>query len=220
MNLNHIIDAIGVEPYYREDAGVIYNADCLDILPKMPEKCVDLVVTDPPYGVGIDGKFVDDFSQAEKLNNVKANLICSFMSPRRLHEFFNMLDKWRFERCLWWHKSSDIAWAWRGWCMNSEVICIFSNPQTIWHKINIKARRDFYNLPFRGGKTGHPATKSLEICTDIIQRISIGIILDPFLGSGTTAVAAKQLGRKYIGIEIEKKYCDIAVQRLAQEILI
>ncbi len=70
--------------------------------------------------------------------------------------------------------------------------------------------------------TGHPAQKPLEITKDIITWCSdkSDLILDPFLGSGTTAVACKQLGRRFIGIEINPDYCKIAEQRLAQEILL
>src|SRR3990167_10447642 len=67
----------------------------------------------------------------------------------------------------------------------------------------------------------HPTEKPQDIIAKMIDSFSDPdhIILDPFLGSGTTAVAAKQLGRKFIGIEISKKYCEIARQRLRQEIL-
>jgi len=91
------------KPYFQDKWVTIYNADCREILPTLEP--VDLVLTDPPYGVGIDGKFVDDFSQVENLNLINANLLCSFMSPRRLHDFFDTIHKWKFERCLWWHKS-------------------------------------------------------------------------------------------------------------------
>jgi len=103
--------------------------------------------------------------------------------------------------------------------MNSEVICIFSNSQTVWHKIDIINRRDFYDLPFHGGKNGHPAAKSVEICSDLINRLSTGLVLDPFLGSGTTCYCAKKLNRKSIGIEIEEKYCEIAARRCSQEVM-
>jgi len=67
----------------------------------------------------------------------------------------------------------------------------------------------------------HPTEKPVELMAHFIQlhTLSDNLILDPFLGSGTTAVAAKQLGRKFIGIEIEEKYCKIAKQRLSQEVL-
>ena len=205
------------KPYYQDDAVQIYLGDCRDILPELPK--VDLVLTDPPYGIGIDGCFKDDFSQCENLNIVNANILCSFMSPRQLHRFMNILTTWNFERCLWWYKSSDMAWPWRSWCMNSEAILIFSRDDTKWPQIEIKARRDFYDLPFSGGKNGHPAAKPTYICEDIIQRLSDNLILDPFMGSGTTLRAAKNLGRKAIVIEIEEKYCEIAAKRMAQTVM-
>ena len=68
---------------------------------------------------------------------------------------------------------------------------------------------------------GHPCPKPIEVMKWLVSRCSLGndIILDPLCGSGTTLVAAKQLGRKFIGIEISEKYCEIARGRLRQEML-
>ena len=66
--------------------------------------------------------------------------------------------------------------------------------------------------------TGHPSQKPVKLIMEIISRHNGNTILDPFMGSGTTLVAAKNLNRKSIGIEIEPKYCEIAVKRLRQEV--
>ena len=220
MELNQIIDAIGVEPYYREDAGVIYNADCLDILPKMPEKCVDLVVTDPPYNVGFDyGENTDDnrddfiewikprFREIDRI----AETILISTGQLRLPDYA-FIKKWKW--IIDWHKPAAMGRSPVGFC-NHE-------PVAMWGK-GSNAGVDVITAPIvpDAGLDGHPCPKPLNWAIKLIALFpNSKIVLDPFLGSGTTAVAAKQLGRKYIGIEIEKKYCDIAVQRLAQEILI
>ena len=70
------------------------------------------------------------------------------------------------------------------------------------------------------GEADHPTQKPVEIVAPLLQYAcpSGGLILDPFMGSGTTLVAAKQLGRRAIGIEISREYCDIAIERLAQSV--
>ena len=82
---------------------------------------------------------------------------------------------------------------------------------------------DVWNIPIRikENNWGHPTPKDIRGIEKIIKLLSKkgDLILDPFLGSGTTAVAAKQLGRNFIGIEISEKYCEIARQRLGQEVL-
>jgi len=82
-------------------------------------------------------------------------------------------------------------------------------------------KTDVWSYPSQDKRLGHPTQKPLKMMRDIIE-ISCekeGTILDPFMGSGTTLRAAKDLGRKAIGIEIEEKYCEIAVKRLQQEVL-
>src|SRR5690349_3231535 len=107
-------------PYYEHAGITIYHGDCREILPELA--ACDLLLTDPPYGVGMDS-FNDDFSIVPAaLKMAKACLMASFMSPGRLYEFCKALDgSWEFERALWMEKSADISFPWRGWLMNSEA---------------------------------------------------------------------------------------------------
>ena len=78
--------------------------------------------------------------------------------------------------------------------------------------------QDVYHCTIQGYKPDHPSPKPLSLIRWILGRFEGDSVLDPFLGSGTTLVAAKQLGRRAIGIEVEERYCEIAAKRLSQEV--
>ena len=93
-----------------------------------------------------------------------------------------------------------------------------SDCELAWTNFDRPVKR--LSLPVGNHIYGHPTEKPIRLflwCIELAERAAT--VLDPFMGSGTTLVAAKQLGRKAIGIEIEEKYCEIAVKRLAQEVL-
>ena len=228
MILSEIKAAIGVKPYFEEEAGVIYCADCLEILPRIPDKAVDLVLTDPPYGIRI----------AKKSNKFGVAVGSSRVATMDSWDD-NIPDKQYFNEIFRASRNQIVFGANYFWGNFYATQCYI-----VWDK-----RGDLPDVPFaptefawtsfRGmskkytcinhgfiaeDKTPkvHPTMKPLPLFLSIVADFSkdADLILDPFLGSGTTAVAAKQLGRKYIGIEISEKYCAVAVQRLAQEILI
>jgi site-specific DNA-methyltransferase (adenine-specific) len=204
-----------VKPYYSHAGITIYHGDCREVLPTIGES--SLVLTDPPYGVGMEA-FDDDFSiVCGALDLCQSSIMASFMSPRRVVQFAAGLKTWVFQRVLWMEKVADISFPWRGWLMNSEAILIFSRDGATWPEPG-RYSRDCYRVgPW--GKQGHPNNKPPDVVQDIMQKIGGETILDPFMGSGTTLFAAKLLGRRAIGIEIEEKYCEIAAKRLSQEVL-
>lgn len=202
--------------FYQDEQTTLWLGDCREVLPRLGP--VDAVITDPPYGVGMKA-FADDFSvAAEALRLCSGNLAVVFMSPRRIVEFANLLEPhWQFERCLWMHKRADIAFPWHGWHLNSEAILLFSRAGTLW-PVPQSYRTDVYEVgPW--GKNGHPSAKPEWVVRDLIEKTSTGVIFDPFAGSGTTLVAAKRLGHKSIGVEIDETFCRLTVERLQQEVL-
>lgn len=213
--------------YHQEDAGVIYHGDCLEILPLLDK--VDLVVTDPPYlfddgGWGIKGKRPTykkiynelaggfDTRLLEKYNN----WFC-FCQKRQLIELLELANKNKRWELLTWNKPAPTPLTCNTYLPDVEYIIHSYQKNRLFG--NYADKSHFYYANNSRLKINHPTVKPLPL---IIKLLILGsesneLILDPFLGSGTTAVAAKQLGRKYIGIEISEKYCEIAKQRLAQE---
>jgi len=215
------------EPYYENDLVTIYHADCLDILPEIEK--VDLVLTDPPYGIGIakkgsiggvgkNGKHdnVNNYGKSnwdkhplslEQFNKIKSksknqiifgyNYFANILPPT------NGLIVWD-KKCQnnWWDNFSDGEIAWTS----------FKKPLRIFRYLFLGCNG---NNEITRGKKKHPTQKPLVLIGWMVENWTdkADIILDPFLGSGTTAVACMQLGRKCIGIEIEEKYCEIAAKR-------
>ena len=220
-----------IKPYYEENGIVIYHGDCGEILPELEP--VDLVLTDPPYGIdlgntkGSGGAHGMKFDCYESYEDTYDNFI-SIIVPR-----LNMaLDKAR--RGIVWtgphiheqRKPNCIGGVYipcgagrHGWGFKTFLpVLLYGNAPNIHLGAPIPNTIQSSCKPVN---YGHPCPKPLQWMTWCIKLGSCDddIILDPFMGSGTTLVAAKQLGRKAIGIEIEEKYCEIAVKRLAQGVL-
>lgn len=200
-------------PYYEQDGITIYHGDCRDVLPHVT---ADVVITDPPYNVGLDyGQHDDNMSTDEWLIWARnwftacrkvSETVC--ITGQKMLPYYALIEPWKW--LLAWHKPAAMGRSPVGFC-NWEPIAMWG-----------KGGRDGVDviraciIP-SDDLSGHPCPKPLGWATGIISLFpNADCILDPFMGSGTTLVAAKQLGRKAIGIEIEERYCEIAAKRLAQ----
>jgi len=230
--------------YYEEPKGVIYCGDCLEILPLLPEGSVDLVVTDPPYGIQYQSNWASktgnmkDRIRNDKMQNwlnLADNLFpllesisaedsewyvfCGGGGTPSLAYLWLCLDELRrakVKNLLVWDKEyPGMGWDWR---FQYETIFQCQTGDGLNNNMNGSKRSNILRckniIPQKGH---HPTEKPVPLILQILIPKPSNLVLDPFLGSGTTAIAAKQLGRKFIGIEIEPKYCEIAKQRLAQE---
>lgn len=200
----------------------LYLGDCMDILPTLDK--VDAVITDPPYGIGESGGEknrvrVGD-GRTRFLVPKHANLEWDNVRPNK--EIFDVIvEKTSIFICWGGNYFSDYFPASMGWLYwDKKIGGDFSDGELAYTNMK-KALRSFSMHPFSGLSGGkdrvHPTQKPLELMKWCIEQAGKSeTILDPFMGSGTTGVAAIQMGRKFIGIEREPKYFDIACKRIEQ----
>lgn len=211
-----------IKPYYDREGIQIYHGDCLEIMPQLDRK-FDLILTDPPYGMNrfaTDGKdYLEKIGPTFKLwpdMLLDKGAAFVFTSTGEVLKVGNLVPL-NFRRMLWMYKPADCTYPLEGWLLTSEAILWFSKNGTS----NFEERKPFkhdcyiHNKVGHEGVEGHPTVKPLRVIKDFVSRCPLkGSILDPFLGSGTTLVAAAELHRQAVGIEIEEKYCEIAAKRI------
>jgi len=243
----------------------IWLGDCLELMKEIPDKSVDLVLTDPPY----PDYYKEKYQYKNNMLNFLKNYNCrqfifwsakvdfpldytaihiwdkkTFNFKRYLPEIwrimknnsdlyvfgnyanFNLSKEKGFKQILIWDKRMTGMGDLSSWGIGYELIYYFKKGNRVVNKrknpvIFCESLTSFtFGNPVNS--YFHPTQKPIGIIEPLIGVSSNenDIVLDPFLGSGTTAVAAKQLGRRFIGIEISEKYCEIARQRLKQKILL
>ena len=213
-----------MKPYYDRDGITIYHGDCRDMLPELPK--VDLVLTDPPYGaiggskaIGGSGFVeVNEYDLSWDDEPISDELLALVMSKGK-----NQIIR---GANYFWHnfEPTNSLILWDKKCQNGWPDT-FSDGELAWTSYGKKLviHRQLWVGALRNGdcyKRLHPTQKPIELMRFCIEYAGdVQTILDPFMGSGTTLRAAKDLGRKAIGIEIKEKYCEIAVKRLAQEVM-
>jgi site-specific DNA-methyltransferase (adenine-specific)/modification methylase len=184
---------------------------------------VDLVLTDPPYGINENSKKV---ASRGKLASPKDYGVFNWdKNPVKQWIVDMVLDCSKYQ-VIWGGNYYNLPpckgpLVWDKMNGNND----FADGEIAWNNygIALRIKHHLWNGMIRKGQEDrfHPTQKPLEVISWAISLCPAEpqTILDPFMGSGTTLRAAKDLGRKAIGIEIEKKYCDIAVERLRQEVL-
>ena len=204
-------------PYYEDDAVTIYNADCRDVLPTLG--AVDLVLTDPPYGIGRDGKLTSTSSHGGH----KGYEFLGWDAIRPHLETFNAIFAASRNQIIWGGQYfADLLPAQRGWLIWDKGQRIDqADAELAWTSLDKPVRVYTLNrVALMQDGAVHPTQKPLSLIRWCIQEsLPAQTILDPFMGSGTTLRAAKDLGRKAIGIEIEERYCEIAAKRMSQSVM-
>jgi site-specific DNA-methyltransferase (adenine-specific) len=205
-------------PYYDQDGITIYNGDCRTALDSFTPNQFDLCLTDYPYGVNVNYAGYEDSQQnLKQLINETMPKILSI--SKRAMITCGQTNIWHYPEATWimaWVIKAGAnrnSWGFTTW---RPILCYGKDPYLASGQ---GARADTIEMNERSEKNGHPCPKPLTTWKNILLRGSVStddVIFDPFMGSGTTLLAAKQLGRKAVGIEQSRKYCDIAIKRLAQ----
>jgi len=199
----------------------LYLGDCLEVMPTLGK--VDAVVTDPPYGIDYGGQLNgkgDGFGGADK-NGWKSYDCPGWDKERPKKEIFDMILACSKEQIIWvGNYFTDYLPPTMQWLVWDKCQRDFSlaDCEFAWSSQN-KAARIF---DFARGKAlqdgkQHPTQKPIELmkwCITFVPKARL--ILDPFMGSGTTGVACVKLGRKFIGIELDERYFDIACRRIEE----
>lgn len=207
-------------PFYEKDGITIFNADCRQVLPFL--SCCQLLLTDPPYGIGWETPVGPSRKPGKKVYGDDKPFEPAFVAEVASTQI------------IWGgNYFADKLKPTNGWLVWDKRVSDWTNDQSdcefAWTNIQTPAR--IFRKNWGGGGCAakengqgvgylHPTQKPLALmrwCLSLVPGAET--VLDPFMGSGTTLVAAKLEGRKAIGIEIDERYCSIAVARLNQNLL-
>lgn len=215
-----------MRPYYEADGITIYHGDAINVMGGLPPASVGVFVTDPPYGTRTTPReewMVGEYSNVMPLALPEMYRLGVHNAAIYLFSSWMMLADWSFRCSPYFRHQGTLVWD-KG--RHSGCWGKFSW-QFHWEAIyyGLKGPREtveyFPDVIRSNERPEEPMQKPIGVCERLI-RASAGpdcVILDPFIGSGSTLVAAKNLGRRAIGIEIEERYCEIAAKRLSQQVL-
>jgi len=214
-------------PFYQDDSCTIYHGDCREILPTLGQ--FDLLLTDPPYemvatggGIAAQRKYLSDingftdggfdFSLLDRAENWMA-----FCAKKQLPRLLTKAEQYPRWMLVTWNKPNPTPLSNGNYLPDTEYLVHAFQPNRCFGEFRDKSR--FILYPAEQHNL-HPNEKPVRV---MVKMIAVGTmpgetILDPFMGSGTTLVAAKLEGRRAVGIEISEKYCEIAAKRLAQRV--
>ena len=217
--LNKIKGAIDTKPYFETANGVLYHADCLDILPQIPEGLIPLCLTDPPYGIGDKwvGGFSDKHGWGTLKNEQKSRNIWDYEIPKK--EIFEQIFAVSKNQIIWGgnYFNLPLSRCWLLWVKPERGFSL-AEAEMAWTNADNVIR--VFDRHRHNKNKVHPTQKPVDLliwCLNQSWSKTAQTILDPFLGSGSTAIACERLGRKWIGIEISEEYCEISAKRIEAE---
>ena len=216
-----------MKPYYQDESVTLYHGDCREITAWLD---ADVLVTDPPYGYSHasnwDGAFKGEVIANDADLSMREWVVgmwtttgpCGTTRPALVFGSWKMPRPPQTHSLLIWDKGpaagmGDLSVPWKP---NTEEIYVIGKPFIGSRDTSVLSGHTVVTWASKGRE--HPNMKPVSLMSALIAK-TVGTIADPFAGSGSTLVAAKQLGRKAIGVEMEERYCEVIAKRLAQGVL-
>jgi DNA modification methylase len=206
----------------------IFNEDCLETMRRMPDKGIDLILTDPPYGINADKGFSGSGGFGGSGKPIKRRAYIDVWDNKRPDEviFKEIIRVSKLALIFGGNYFADILPQGTHWLVwdKMNTMPTFSDCELIWSNSKRKSvkiiKHEWNGLIGKESTRFHPTQKPVELIAKILNKYSkkTDLVYDPFMGSGTTALACIKAGNNYIGSEISKEYCDIAEKRIKQEL--
>ena len=214
---------------YKDSHGMLFHGDCLEIMKNIEDKTADFVLTDIPYAEvnrssnrlrnldkgNADVLTFNLYSFLEELYRITSNSICVFCGREQFSTIYSFFaNKKGTVRPIVWEKTNPSP-------MNGQYIYLSGVEMGVWYKkqgaktFNAHCKNTVFHYP-NGRSKLHPTEKNHALLEDLIKdNTNEGqIIFDPCCGSGSHCFVAENLGRKYIGIELDKNYFNVATERM------
>lgn len=241
------------DPYYQDELVTLHHGDCLDVMRGIPDESIDIVVTSPPYNMGLtpggNGRGTyrhrtqkarrfaegygthDDAMEQGEYDAWQRAVLAECWRIARLAVFYNHRPRVEHgvlrdplgnnfgipvRQRIIWNRGTGIDVNRRAFCTRGEYIFLFAKPEFSLVSHSASGMGDVWDLGIEHSVKGHPAPFPVALPARCITATGAASVLDPFAGSGTTLRAASDLGIKGVGIELEERFCDLAIARLAQ----
>ena len=212
----------------------LWHGDCLELMKNIPDGSVDLVLTDPPYGIDFQSNFrKNKFNKIENDIAVNAEFLDECKRVLKDTGAFYCFTRWdvypswieqirkrfKVKNCIvWFKRGGGLGDLKKGYIYNHEFIIYCAEKN---HRLNGKRRNDVFEFAKDAPSTYvHPTQKPISLLKEIIERSSNegGVVLDCFMGSGSTGVACVNTNRRFIGIELDEGYFNIAKKRIEEAV--
>jgi site-specific DNA-methyltransferase (adenine-specific) len=220
----------GMKPYYANEHVTLWHGDCREVTEWL---AADVLVTDPPYGIAFKrGKGFSRWDHGAQsiagdttTDSRDAALVAWGERPAAVFGSFYAAPPIGIRHVLVYRKPVDtgVVGSLLGWRRDVEPVYLVGQwprrPAVRSSLLVTGARSSGNRHSGIAGRYGHPHAKPVDLLEALIDQCPPGVIADPFAGSGSTLVAARNLGRQAIGVEIEERYCELIARRLAQDVL-